>query len=402
MTNESNKATNPEAQADTTRSAVADEKPKKQRSWWRNLVLNALLIFCSSLFAVFLFLIIGEIWIRSQELPADSGSIYEIREDKLPLVVLKPGAQEISGGAPVRINQLGFRGKEYSLQKPPETLRLIALGDSFTFGAGAPEEVLFTTLLEKRLNEQLEKQVEVLNLGVSDYNTEDELARLTNLGLKLEPDTVLLFYVLNDIELKNEYLEAQQSESNPSQEESQPSITRKEDRAFRDTLYDAVVRLRKYSHFLAYLAPRIAALGRQLGFDLPSSGSDWSRMYAENVEGWQRSKKAMLEMKRLGEKNGFEFALVLFPLFTNLRGAYPALKSHEVIAQFSEENDIPFLDLLDVYKGINATSLWVSPTDGHPNTKGHKIAADAIYEFITKHPQLIKQDSSPWDDDISR
>jgi len=32
----------------------------------------------------------------------------------------------------------------------------------------------------------------------------------------------------------------------------------------------------------------------------------------------------------------------------------------------------------------------VSPTDGHPNAEGHRIAAEAIYEFLIKTPQLLQ------------
>jgi len=330
--------------------------------------------------------IAGEIWVRGRELAPDTGSIYIIRDTELPRVILRPGADEVSTGVPVHINSLGFRGREYAREKPPGTKRIVILGDSFAFGAGAPADVIFPTRLETLLNsEKPFGPVEVLNLGVSDYNTDDELAWLKEFGLGLKPDLVILVYVMNDIEIKPEYLpHSPEQPSRPIDEHSG------EVRQYRDPLYWLVNRLRRDSHFLAYLAPRVAALGRTLGLNLPSTGSFYGAAFANDVEGWRRSKAAIEQMRDLGLEHHFQFALVLFPLMTNLTDSYPAKKTHEVIAEYARAQNIPFLDLLPSYLGINAASLWVSPTDGHPNAEGHRIAAEAIYEFLIKTPQLLQ------------
>src|SRR5207244_4088085 len=41
-------------------------------------------------------------------------------------------------GVPVAINSLGLRGDEISVPKPPRTVRIVAVGDSITFGYGIP------------------------------------------------------------------------------------------------------------------------------------------------------------------------------------------------------------------------------------------------------------------------
>jgi len=65
----------------------------------------------------------------------------------------------------IKINSDGFRGREYSVDKPSNTFRVIVLGDSFTFGQGFNLEDTFCYRLEKLLNENHpEKNFEVLNL----------------------------------------------------------------------------------------------------------------------------------------------------------------------------------------------------------------------------------------------
>ncbi len=354
----------------------------------KNWFVNISLIAASTFFAAAVFVGVGEVWIRSQELPEDTGSIYEIREEALPRAVLKPGVEEIAHGSKVRVNSLGFRGKDYSLEKPKNTKRIVLLGDSFAFGAGAAEEVILPTQLENMLDQKYaDTHIQVLNLGVSDYNTDDQLALFQEKGIALEPDLVVLLYVMNDIEIKSEYLD--DSKNNKKQPSESKKQSNGNTRQYRNPLYGIVNTLRSQSHFLAYLAPRVASLGRTLGFDLPSSGSFYSEAFANDVEGWKRSKNALREIHSICKKNEIRFALVLFPLMTNFNDSYPAKKSHEIIQEFAQNENIPFLDLLPHYMGKNARTLWVSPTDGHPNEEGHRIAAEAFTRFLQENSELF-------------
>ena len=71
-------------------------------------------------------------------------------------------------GAPVKINDLGFRDpRNYSLAKTPGTFRILVLGDSVTFGHGAVYETTYPYLLEQRLKQwRPDVEWQVWNLGV--------------------------------------------------------------------------------------------------------------------------------------------------------------------------------------------------------------------------------------------
>jgi len=103
-------------------------------------------------------------------------------------------------GVPARTNSLGFRDiREYTIPKPPGTVRIIVLGDSVTFGHGATFETSYPYLLEQRLrswNPQV--KWEVWNLGVPGYNTAQELAYLNEVGERYEPDLVVVGFFSND------------------------------------------------------------------------------------------------------------------------------------------------------------------------------------------------------------
>lgn len=94
-----------------------------------------------------------------------------------------PGEFDIA----VRINAQGFRAdREYSPAPPPGVLRIVAVGDSFTFGNGAEVHQAFPSLLERRL------AAEVINLGVPGYGVDQQLLMLESRGLGFQPDVVLL------------------------------------------------------------------------------------------------------------------------------------------------------------------------------------------------------------------
>jgi lysophospholipase L1-like esterase len=99
-----------------------------------------------------------------------------------------------------RINSLGLRGAEVRLPKPPGCSRVLAFGDSFVFGVGVDEENLFTTRLAERLRDATSECVEVVNMGVTGYSTDQEYLLLKRLGERLSPDVVLLVICDNDFE----------------------------------------------------------------------------------------------------------------------------------------------------------------------------------------------------------
>ncbi|MEO8681192.1 MAG: GDSL-type esterase/lipase family protein [Vicinamibacterales bacterium] len=113
---------------------------------------------------------------------------------------LAPGYQGWFAGVPVKINNLGFRDeREYTLAKPPGTFRIIVLGDSVTFGHGAPFATTYPFLVEERLKAwRPDVKWEVWNLGVPGYNTSQELAYLEQVGRPFSPDLVVVGFYPND------------------------------------------------------------------------------------------------------------------------------------------------------------------------------------------------------------
>ena len=104
----------------------------------------------------------------------------------------------------VHINSEGFRDdKDYPIQKPNNTIRIVALGDSFTFGYGVNLTDTWPKQLERLLNENNQNKnlhYEVLNFGVTGYDSEQEVYFFKEKALKYNPDIIIIQFLYNDLE----------------------------------------------------------------------------------------------------------------------------------------------------------------------------------------------------------
>lgn len=95
-----------------------------------------------------------------------------------------------------RINNNGMRDVEFSIAKPPNTVRIAMFGNSVVEALQVPLEDTFGKLIERALNQSPidSSRTQVLNFGVSGYtNTQDYYRYLTD-AVRYSPDTVLLFF----------------------------------------------------------------------------------------------------------------------------------------------------------------------------------------------------------------
>ncbi len=98
-----------------------------------------------------------------------------------------------------KINSRGLRAdREYPYEKPPGTIRIVSLGDSFTAGYEVQQEETFSSVLERELRAS-GHTVEVLNAGVSGYSNAEALVYLERELLRYDPDIVLLSFYANDL-----------------------------------------------------------------------------------------------------------------------------------------------------------------------------------------------------------
>ena len=106
--------------------------------------------------------------------------------------------QSEEGAADIVINRWGFRDREWAVSKPPGTVRVALLGDSFVDGLQVPIDSTWARVAERRLNGTHafgDSTVEVMNFGVSGYGTAQELQTFRHEVRRFAPDVVVLSFL---------------------------------------------------------------------------------------------------------------------------------------------------------------------------------------------------------------
>jgi hypothetical protein len=87
-----------------------------------------------------------------------------------------------------KTNSKGLRDREYPARKPAGKTRILAIGDSFTFGTGIAYGDRFTDLLENAFDD-----LEVISMAVPGSGHDQQLMQFVHEGIGYQPDHVFVF-----------------------------------------------------------------------------------------------------------------------------------------------------------------------------------------------------------------
>ena len=97
-------------------------------------------------------------------------------------------------------NSYGFRGVEFSNEKPSNVYRIFMVGGSTMLGAETTNDTTIPSILQKMFDEKnLDLKIEVINAGVAGGNTISELALIKSKIINYNPDLIIMFDGWNDL-----------------------------------------------------------------------------------------------------------------------------------------------------------------------------------------------------------
>ena len=289
------------------------------------------------------------IWVRT---PHGRGCVYSVRG----------GHEHRSPRWSFRTNDRGFRGRELT-RTAPGTRRVLALGDSFTFGWGVGEGKAWPHLLEGMLSSSGQKAV-VFNAGVPGYNTVQEACLLEELLGEADPDLVLLGYVVNDAE-------------------PQHTVAAPPDLEHRFVKVWLLEKARELVNSLGSGDEPIF----QLNYYRHSL--DYRRGFAAHSPKWRESRAALARMARLCRARKAPLVVVILPDFDeHFDESYGAALIHARVKQWGAELGLPVYDLLDHLGGKDHKQYRLE--EGHPNERGHAVIARYVAQVIRREAKTGK------------
>ena len=257
------------------------------------------------------------------------------------------------GCVTVQVNALGFRDDEFPVSKPVGEFRVLAVGDSFTFGLGVQGDDTWPQRLERMLAGRRGGTTQVINAGFAagSHYPPGYVGWIAEHGVALEPDVVVIGLCLNDLG-SIPMLWYDKVEVDPWAGGASAVLTWFQMWMARGEAERAPVDVEQYLETEQLVA----------------------------VTGAVRSMRQALDAK------GIRLVVAVLPMLSRLQD-YPYQPVHDAVADICDHHGIEHIDLLDRFRGLDETALWVHPTDQHPNHEGQRLIAEGIRDYLESKPR---------------
>lgn len=292
--------------------------------------------------------------------------LFKIEPDSEVEFTMHPGAVRESKVAEdldvtwcYELNADGFRGSCAAGIKEADEIRILFLGDSYTFGWAVNDDETYPVMVEALLNERKRNcRFTSMNLAVPGYNTIQQSCLIHRVR-DYRPDLVVLGYVMNDAE-------------------PQRGVVTDPDKAYKNATF----------WLLEYMKRQVS---HSLYSDRPPFTvniiyyNDW---YLDGFETgspkWKGSKAALGEIKRFCIGRKIPLLVLIFPDFNRpFDASYPFRVIHDSVSAWCAEMEIEAIDLLECFQGLDHQEYSVE-LDGHPNADAFKKIAEEIVNPIER------------------
>ena len=263
-------------------------------------------------------------------------------------------------------NAEGFRDVDHVLAKPPGSFRIVGLGDSFTYGAGAPYDSTYLARLEVNLNARPgnHPHVEIVKMGIGRYFPEPERLLLQYYGLAYQPDLVLVGFLPND--LIDTFLGLGAVAVDPSGYLVSKDAAR---------LGRVGTWLYVHSHYCRVMLAK--TLQRKRLAEPPGDGSKIYEDGGLHEADWLTIEAEYSRMKQLCDAHGARLAIVHIPQAPpwTAQHDYPAIR----LRRWAAARDVLVIDALPALQeaAAGAARLYYEQ-DGHCTPAGYRVLAQAI------------------------
>lgn len=314
-------------------------------------------------------------------------------------------------------DEWGYRNKEV-----PDSVRVVAIGDSQTYGASADSEDSWPHQLGKLL------EGTVYNLALGGYGPVQYAYMLENQGLKLKPKTVIAgFYLGND--LYDAYFMAYRQEYWKSLRDTSIEHTLQDTSKLYDVSFSAPASSFSIRKWLAdnSMVYNIVFIHSFIGdyirgqrnadkvqddqsltmlkddtANISATFTPAMRLYALDLkdpkikEGLRISLNRLQRMDSICKSKGIDFQVLIIPTKETVYAPYleknEQLRNYNIVREllenereatditkkFFEYNGIKYIEVTEILRASIKDDIYPNDSDGHPNKKGYKLIAQRV------------------------
>ncbi len=254
----------------------------------------------------------------------------------------------------------GLRNRPISPVK--ESYRILALGDSCTFGLGVNDDETWPAQLETLLAAE-EFKPEIINTGVPGYTVFQGKQFLSGRGLSLQPDMVVACFGFNEV------IEWR-------------TMSDIETAYFMNLYYyDRILSMSRLYYGLKTLLFRFQERGRSGSLETRAEGSGGNRDQAliprlnpdEFVEN-------LIELRDVCSKNDIVLVLIIWPYSDQISRRFNRLVAYQqLIHEFGRRNNVPVVNLVNEFI-TDGNELFLDNV--HANSRGCSVTASAVHKTI--------------------
>ncbi len=298
----------------------------------------------------------------------------EVKYDQHPVrwYTLRPNQGGYTYGAPFRVDEEGIRRNSED-DRAGFSRKVVALGDSFTFGMGVADNETWPANLEAKLNHGDTESYAVINAGIVGYGAFqiNDLVKEKNLLV----DVDLVIYAL----YWNDYMTTA-----PPGPDARPRIS--EHGYFR---WDPVNKMSTNDFSLkrwlvdhSFLLSTLRDLRNSVGEPGP-----YRREFNKLTNGslgesdFTPIEDFLDDMQRRQAEHGFKFVVVILPVY-DLMGT--GTDYNETIRGMLEREGVPYFDAFGFFDRLESPSDYFLPekVDVHLNPRGYEILSERLYQML--------------------
>jgi len=344
-------------------------------------------------------------------------SLYDsspYREDARVSYVHEPGFRGRWDSTWYAINSRGWRGPEVEPTFAEDEFRIVALGDSCTFGKGVVEEHTWPRQLESLLRAEMEPERHplVFNLGVNGYSMWQYERVLEQAAPALRPDLVIIGYNVNDYDSAARKADTLVYAAKPRRAEDEPQArpaagAEGGSKPPRPTPAETADRGPNLRARLRALLPRSLRddLNRfALYRFLRATYYDWSRERdyariarivgdlaaqdpAQRERALQHESGFFGRLVETARANGARVAIFLFPFEAMVVVDGFDREPELFVRELAQRQDVAFVDVPEAFRARlggedGARRLFIRGDRYHPNPHGYEVVARTLFERL--------------------